>query len=151
MLELEVIRVQEIAIRFGVLLLAVCRTAYCWLFFAWSLGSAYMFSVTIRRTMRAHSASSGDIAMYTIFALYSVVFGIAWWMIFRGKPTLKGWAIAANLILVFFFLPTVFWGWRGVLASELGWGPEILVGICGIVIFSIPYHGWRRKPHILVT
>gem|GEM_PF-4772441 len=131
--------------RFGAFLLAICRTVYCWLFFIWSLGSAYMFSITARRTMRTHSASSGDIGTYAFLTLYSVVFGIAWWMIVRGKPTLKGWAIAANLILIFFFLPIVFWGWRNVLTLERGWGPEALIGVCGIVIFSIPYHGWRRR------
>jgi hypothetical protein len=136
---------QRIVMRFGVLLLALCRTLYCWLFFIWSLGSAYMFSITVRRTMRTHSVSRGDIAMYIILALYSVVFGIAWWMIFKGKPTLKAWAIAANLILIFFFLPLVFSGWQGVLKEERRWGPEILIGVCGIVIFSIPYHGWRRR------
>ena len=34
-------------------------------------------------------------------AIYSVVWGIAWWMILRGKSELKRWAITANLALVF--------------------------------------------------
>lgn len=151
MRELELIGMKRIATRIGVLLLAICRTAYCWLFFIWSLGSAYMFSIIIRRTMLTHSISGADIAMCILLTLYFVVFGIAWWMIVRGKPTLKGWAIAASLILIFFFLPLVFWGWRGVLALELGWGPEMLIGVCGIVIFSIPYRGWRHKSQTLTT
>jgi hypothetical protein len=88
---------------------------------------------------------------YMIIAIYSIVFGIAWWMIFRGKPALKQWAIAANLIIIFTYVPALIsWNWRGVLKDELQWWPAILLGIFGIIIFSIPYHGRRHKSQIPV-
>ena len=130
--------------RLGVLLLAICRTVYCWMFLIWSLGSVYVVSIGIRHLGPTRLFDKGAIATSTIFTIYSVVFGIAWWMIVRGKPALKRWAIAANLIYIFFYFPVVFWDWRGVLKNELNSWPVVLIGIFGIIIFSIPYHGWRR-------
>jgi hypothetical protein len=86
-----------------------------------------------------------------VIATYSIVLGIAWWMIFRGKPASKQWAIAANLIIIFTFVPALLtWNWQGVMKAELQWWPAILFGIFGIIIFSIPYRGRRHKPQIAV-
>lgn len=80
-----------------------------------------------------------------VLVIYAIVIGIAWWMILRGKPALKQWAIAANLIFIFFYLPGLIYGdWRYVLRAELAWWPEILIGVFGIIVFSIPYPGWRQ-------
>lgn len=67
-------------------------------------------------------------------------------MIFRNKPALKKWAIAANLVLIFNYVPAIVTGnWKGVWKAEREWWPVILIGVFGIVIFSIPYDGWRHK------
>jgi hypothetical protein len=134
--------------RLGVLLLAVCRTAYCWLFFIWSLGSVYMVSINIRHLAQTQFIDKGAIISSPIFAIYSVIFGMAWWMIFRSKPDLRRWAISANLILILFDFPFAFWNWRSVLKFELNWWPEILIGIFGIIVFSIPYHGLKNRPAV---
>jgi hypothetical protein len=131
--------------RLGVLLLAICRTVYCWMFLLWSLGSVYIVFINIRHLALTQLANKGAIATSTTFAIYSVVFGIAWWMILRGKPALKRWSIAANLIFIFLYFPVAFWDWRGVLNDELKSWPIIVLGIFGIVIFSIPYHGWKNR------
>jgi len=134
---------QRVMIWLGVLLLALCRTVYCWLFLFISCIGIYVSCTNILGAVRSHARWNVDYG-YTIIALYSIVWGIAWWMIFRGKPALKRWAIAANLTFVFTYLPALATGtWRDVLKAELDWWPIILVGIFGIIIFSIPYHGWR--------
>jgi len=80
-------------------------------------------------------------------AAYAVVFVITWWMFVRGKPALKRWAIAANLICILVYLPAavIYWNWRGFLRDELDLWAVVLIGIFGIIIFSIPYQGWRHK------
>ena len=113
----------------------------------WSLGSAYIVCINIRHLVRART-DRGAIVTSALFTIYSVAFGVAWWMILRGKPALKRWATAANLVLIFLYLPVVFWDWRGVLKDELRWWPVVLIGIFGIVIFSIPYRGWQYKSQI---
>ena len=131
--------------RLGMLLLAICRTVYCWMFLLWSLGSIYVVFINIRRLARTHLVEKGAIGTSIIFTIYFVVFGVAWWMLLRSKSALRLWAIAANLIFIFTYAPTLVAGdWRGVLRDEIEWWPVILVGIFGIIIFCIPYHGWRR-------
>jgi|SRR5580658_4749845 hypothetical protein len=137
--------IQRILTQVGALMLAVGRTIYCWLFFLWSVGSIYMVSINIRRVVRTHVADKGAIVSSILFTIYSVVFGIAWWMILRRKPALKRWAIMADLVLIFFYVPLAFFGGQGVVKDELDWWPIILIGIFGIIIFSISHHGFRHR------
>lgn len=136
---------QRFMARPAVLLLAMCRTVYCWMFLVWSLSMIHVVYTNIRSLARTHLLDRGDTVTNLTFAIYSIVLSIAWWMIFRGNPGLKRWAIGANAILILNYFPVVFWNWRGFLKAELDWWPVILVGIFGIIIFSIPYHGWRHK------
>ncbi|HEU5352039.1 MAG TPA: hypothetical protein VFU55_10620 [Terracidiphilus sp.] len=107
-----------------------------------------------RSLMQSYSINSylvnlGDATSIASNAVYSIVWLMAWWMFVRKKPAAGRWAIAANLILMFPYLPGIFGGnWRGVLKLEIDWLPFILIGIFGVIIFSIPYHGWRGKPDV---
>jgi hypothetical protein len=147
---LEENRMRRIILRIGALLLAICRTVYCWFFFVLSAFMFHTVYTNISRMVRLHSAEGVEIITWMIMAIYSTVWGIAWWMIIRGKQALKRWAIAASLILILFYLPAylpavVSGNWRGVLKDELSWWPVIVIGIFGIIIFSIPYRGWRQR------
>jgi len=123
---------------------------YCWIFIVWSMALINAAYTSFQTSVRTHSVNELAIVSNTTFAVYSVVLGVAWWMIFRGRPALKQWAMAANAIIIFNYFPVVFWNWRGFLRLELEWWPFILFGVFGIIIFSIPYHGWRRKSQIPV-
>lgn len=131
--------------RFAVLLLAICRTVYCWYFFLTLSSGIYLFYLVIQKSVRTHSVPEGVISGTTGVAIYSLVSGIAWWTIFRGKPASKHWAIAANLIIAFTWFPLLaFESWPALLKDELARWPAILFGIFGIIVFSLPYHGWRQ-------
>jgi hypothetical protein len=129
----------------GVLLLAICRTVYCWMFFIMSFFMIYSVYASIRSALQTHINEGRSIWGGVNMAAYSIVFDITWWMFVRRKPALKQWAIAANLICILTYLPValVYWNWRSFLRVELNFWPVILIGIFGIIIFSIPYHGWR--------
>ena len=134
---------------FAVLLLVIFRNVYCWLLFSFSFTGSWMVCASILRMMRSHTR--GDIYNNTILAISSIVWGIAWWMILRGKPTSNKWAIAANVFVILNYLPELaFWILRGFLKSGSDWRP-ISIGIFGIIIFSIPYHGRRHKSQIPVS
>jgi len=131
--------------RLGVILLAICRTVYCWFFLYCSLILIYSVYTNLRGLTGERSE-----AVFTIvnieFAVFSLVLGTAWWMIFRKKPDSKLWAIAASLAFVFTHADALIVGnWRGFLNLELKYWPLRLIGITGIIVFSIPYHGWRRR------
>src|SRR5579871_4623158 len=139
----------RVPVRVGALLVAVCRTAYCWIFFTISLSAIYVVATNIMHLARAHSVDKGDMISNLITAIYSIIWGLAWWMIFRGKSASKPWAIAANAVIIFNYLPVLpFEGWRNFLRDELAWWPFASFGIVGIIIFSIPYYGWRDDQHI---
>jgi hypothetical protein len=128
------------------LVVATCRTVYCWMFLFWSVIAIYVAYSDIQHSAQTHSVDRSVIFSSTIMAAYSLVLGIAWWMVFRGKAALKRWAIGANLIFILNYLPALVIGnWHGVLEAELEWWPVIFVGVLGIIVFSIPYHGLRKK------
>jgi hypothetical protein len=137
----------------GVLLLAICRTVYCWMFFIMSLFMIHVVYANIHSMLQSHINERGTIIGSVIMAMYSIVFDITWWMFVRGKPALKRWAIAANLICILTYFPNavIYWDWRGFLRAELHLPHVILIGIFGIIIFSIPYHGWRHKSEVPAT
>ena len=144
---------QRIMKRLGVLLLAICRTVYCWMFFFTSLFMFHFVYTSIRSMLHSHRVTEGDIVSTGMMATYALVFDITWWLFVRGKPAFKKWVMAANLICILPHLPAgiVYWNWRGFLEAERGVLGLISVGIVGIIIFSIPYHGWRHKPQIPVN
>jgi hypothetical protein len=113
------------------------------------LSGIYVVCANIVNIARAHSADKGDVISNTIIGIYAIVWGIAWWMIFRGKSAAKKWAIVANIVIIFNYLPVLpFAGWQNFLRAEIAWWPFALFGVFGIIIFSIPYRGWRHKSRI---
>lgn len=132
--------------RIGVLLLSACRTLYCWMFLLWSLFGVHWVYTRIQDFARTHLIEKGEIRSVSLLSAYYLVFGMAWWMILRRKPALTKWAITANLILIFFWWPPLLTGnWRLFWENERRWWPVILIGTLGIIIFSIPYYGWRHE------
>lgn len=142
--ELEVNAMRQILTIYALLVLAAFRTVYCWAFLIASFFEIHRAYNDIRGLMQTHAVNIGNIVSNTSITAYSIVWTIAWWMILRKKPTANRWAIAANIIFIFDYFPLLAFGnWRGFLAAERAWWLFILVGIFGIIIFSIPYHGWR--------
>jgi hypothetical protein len=97
--------------------------------------------------LQSRTADRGSIVGTVVMAVYSIVFDITWWMFVRGKPAVKQWAIAANLICILTYFPVaiVYLDWRRFLRDELDSWAVVLIGILGIIIFCIPYRGWRHK------
>jgi hypothetical protein len=131
--------------RIGLKLLAVCRIVYCWIFFLSACMAIISFYYAVPKSTR--SIGGVDIYISFVFAAYSVICFIAWWKVLRDRPTSRGWAIAANLTYIFQYAPGVIvqGDWRDFLNAERDWWPVVLLGIFGIVVFSLPYHGWRKR------
>jgi len=127
----------------GVLLLAVCRTLYSWMFFIWSLSLILAVTTFIQGMERSKIL---DIYWIVVF-IYSTVMGIAWWTIYRGKSESKYWAIASSFffILISIIVDLLSRQWLNLLKEEIIVWLFILFGIFGIILFSIPYHGRRRR------
>lgn len=108
--------------RLGVLLQAICRAVYCWMFLFMSYFILHTVYTNIRSMLHAHAVDKGSVVSSLIMATYAIVFDVTWWMFIRGKPVLKKWAIGANVICILIYFPAavVYWNWRGFLIGELG-------------------------------
>ena len=123
-------------------LIGIGRSVYAWIFVVWSLIGIYVHVGMVLQGVRTHPIDKVAIFSSTTLGLYEIVYGIAGWMIVRGKPALKRWAMAANFIFIFFWAPVLVSGnWRGFLEAERHWWLFILFGVLGIAIFSAPYEG----------
>jgi len=69
----------------------------------------------------------------------SVISGLAWWTVWKGKSSARGWAIAASLVCVMAFARQFIIPLRPVWDWELTW---LWIGIVGLVAFSWP--NWQR-------
>jgi hypothetical protein len=140
---------QLTAKRLAMFILAICRAGYCWMFFFFSLIAMYVVCANFAEIARSRNFQVGGIWSNLVNAAYSIILATAWWTILRRKPSSKKWAITANLVYVFTYVPGMIFGnWRGVLEAEFQWWPAILIGLLGIVIFSIPHDRWRSEEGI---
>jgi len=74
-----------------------------------------------------------------IIASFSVTLatlaGVAWWTVWKGKPSAKGWAISASLMIILLFL------WQFIFPLQPVWYHyrhlgALFIGIVGLVVFS---------------
>jgi hypothetical protein len=68
-----------------------------------------------------------------IFPVMAVFFGVAWWIIREGKPSARGWGIAASLALILQTILGRSYCWRSV---PIAMCVTVAVGVTGLVAFS---------------
>jgi len=73
------------------------------------------------------------------FSVLAIIYGAAWWTIFKGKPSARGWGTTASLTYILFPLSEIIYFSRPVWSSL---GVMLATGIAGLVIFM-----WRDKQH----
>jgi hypothetical protein len=73
----------------------------------------------------------------TYSAIFAVISGVAWFVIWKGKPGAKWWAIVASFMWIFVFLRQFIVPLRPVWGRHVG---ALILGIVGLVIFT------RREP-----
>jgi hypothetical protein len=71
----------------------------------------------------------------TLSVLMALISGMASWTIWKGKPSAKGWAIAASLIYVLIFLRQFIIPLRPTWDDRLG---ALFIGAVGLVAFLWP-------------
>jgi len=71
--------------------------------------------------------------LIVIFPVLAIIFGLAWWTIWKEKLSARGWGIAASLIYVLISL------WPIIYRSDSDWGApglEFAIGLGGLIAFS---------------
>jgi hypothetical protein len=97
---------------------------------------------TIHRQTTA-AALRGLLASTVFLIVLAAVFGRAWWTVWKGKPSARGWGLAASLINVLVsLLPIIFSSrsiWDGFVAGLSNFGLLLAVAVAGVVAFARRY------------
>jgi len=124
------------------------RKYLCWVFAFTSLVSLQLALSSILRTIHRQSTflPLRDLPVATVFTIVAAVFGVAWWTVWKGKPSARGWGIAASLInILVSLLPAIIVLYVQVVYSHFSSGsiwrefdvvlPVLAVGVTGLVAF----------------
>jgi len=118
------------------------RKLLCWLFAASSLLCVWNALKLIFRIIDLHYSFVGITSFLAVcfFPVLAVILAIAWWKVWKEKPSGWRWGIAASLTYILIAL------WLVIHFSVHLWHrphPEVLlvIGFSGLIAFS-----WRDKP-----
>jgi len=114
------------------------RKFMCWIFLATSL---QYITISLKSIPSAVHQQSSLALLHillmapTLSVLMALISGMASWTIWKGKPSAKGWAIAASLIYVLIFLRQFIIPLRPTWDHRLG---ALFTGVVGLVAFMWP-------------
>jgi hypothetical protein len=116
------------------------RNLLCWLFAIVSLMCLQITLSSIPSILHRPYAvlSFRYLLVPMVFSVLTILFGMAWFTVWKGKPSGKWWGIAASLI------NTVLSFWQIIHFSQSVWGYQgvtLAIGGTGLVAFS-----WRYEP-----
>ena len=125
------------------------REILCWVFALESLqcilDSLWRNLYTIHRQYGFLPLRNQILAVF--FSVLAVIFGVAWWTVWKGKPSARRWATVASLTFILIFLQRIIIPTRSIQWNHLGASvPTVIgllgalaIGIAGPVIFSARY------------
>lgn len=89
---------------------------------------------SIRHTVPRHYTLLLFLLVPTLFTILAAVSGVAWWTVWKGRPSARGWGIAASLINILLPLPIIYLS-RTVRDIWM----VLAIGVAGLVAFSRRY------------
>jgi hypothetical protein len=126
-----------------------CRAFMSWYFcfFAVALFGATILDVRDAVQGRTFNhLSLRFVAVMASFLLAAIVFGEAWWSVWRKKSYGRRWAIAASLLSLLQATSMLFVGWKAfeIWFVNFNWLPTVF-GVVGLIAFSRPYDAGGPK------
>ena len=111
------------------------RKVLCWCF---ASTSVMLLLFPLRRislqTYRHSRLPALPVLLYAMLLLgESIIFGIAWWTVWKERPSARGWGITASLAYFVFF--SCYWA---IIPSRSIWDHHwgaLVLGTCGMVAF----------------
>ncbi len=111
------------------------RQALCWFFAVTSFVYLRMFLLSILYTIHHHYTFLTLCHLFitvSFWAVVATISGVAWWTIWKGRPSARGWGIAASLTEILIFLRPIIFSLRFIWWYHVG---VLYVGIVGLVTF----------------
>jgi hypothetical protein len=108
-----------------------------WIFLVTSLGqiSPSVRSISLARQQYTASFAYGLLVPPTLSLAVTIICGIAWWTIWRSRPSARTWGIAAASVCILIFIR------QFIIRIPPAWDREVTwlwVGIVGLVTFLLP-------------
>jgi hypothetical protein len=120
------------------------RTFMGWIFAATCLGNSIVFVRTLPNAIHQHYALP---PLYRLSyapafpAAVAVISGVAWWTVWKGKHSARGWGIAASLMWALIFLRQFIIPLPPVWDKHVG---ALFIGSVGLVAFL--WYGKEQVP-----
>jgi hypothetical protein len=117
------------------------RKNLCWLFGFSSLVCLQLVVENIWLILQPRSSSPlhGNLVVAVLYTPVTAVFAVAWWTVWRDKPSGRHWGITASLIVVLMSVWPFIFFLRSFPPSALRlFGILLLFGVVGLIAF------WRR-------
>lgn len=112
----------------------VLRKLMGWQFVGGSVASLLVAAWFIPEVLREGTRASSvrEVCFIAILPVMAAIFGIAWWTVWKERPSAKVWAVAASLISLLGSLWLISHSWR--LARWCTWSGAA-TGAAGLVLF----------------
>lgn len=117
--------------------LRVLRRYMGWVFAFTSLmslvGAFWIILTTFHMQRQIAFSHPCMLILDAIFPVMAVFYGVAWWVIWKGKPSARGWGIAASLALILQTILGRSYCWRSI---PIAMCITVAVGVTGLAVFS---------------
>ncbi len=110
------------------------RKFMSWIYAISSLLGLWTASWFIPRIIHRHYAFSPlrSLLISAVFPTLATIYGVAWWAVWKGKTSARGWGIAASLTYILISLQLIIFFSQSVWSCS---GVVLLIGIVGLVAF----------------
>lgn len=117
------------------------RKLLCWLFALSSFTCAQLVLLYAGRAI-LHTGNRSQfrfaLLLLAVFAPLILLFGTAWWTVWKGRPTARRWALAASFVnLAIAFTPLLLWRYFHIF--EFPFLVHLGIGAAGLIAFWRPY------------
>jgi hypothetical protein len=117
------------------------RKFLCWLFALSSFTCAQLVLFYAGRAiLHPHNRPElrSALVLLAAFAPLILLFGTAWWTVWKGRPTARRWALAASFVNVAIaFIPLLLWRYFHIF--EFPFFVHLGIGVAGLIAFWRPY------------
>lgn len=124
------------------------RIIFCWTFaLASAVCAAFLCGLVLRMahiqiaSIPARNLFGGSLfaaSLVVLPSLAAVVFGAAWWSLWKQKRRAKEWGITASALLFLIWTPMIFFGWNIFWGFERAAWYVPAIGAIGLIVFLRP-------------
>jgi uncharacterized membrane protein len=105
----------------------------CWLFACTALMYLLIPNLSVLSAIRRVNASHlGSLFVVTFAAIVPILCAVAWWTIWKKKPSARAWGIAASIVEILIFARSALLSVPAAWPHHLG---ALFIGIVGLVVF----------------